>query len=151
MSVTLQLNTFDGNLRLMLNCYPENSIEQTKCSQSPSNKTPQPANTEWSYLKILYISEQLNHRITNIFKKENIPVLIAYKSYTLRWALSHTSTECKYTRDKCPISNTRMCLRRNAVYQLTCNSCDHAAIHWKYDMLHHDHVKEHLNNENSSV
>ena len=67
-------------------------------------------------------------RITNIFRKENIPVRIVHKSYTLRQALSHTSKERKCTRDKCPISNTGLCLRRNAVYQLTCNRFDQQYI-----------------------
>ena len=76
-SVTQHLNTFDDILRV--NGYPENSIEKTKRSQNPQRK-PRPAETEWSYLKIPYISERLNYRITNIFRKENIPVRIAQKS-----------------------------------------------------------------------
>ena len=52
--------------------------------------------------------------------------------------------------DKCPISNTRLCLRRNAVYQLTCNSCDQQYIGSTTRVIH-DRVREHLNNENSSV
>ena len=44
------------------------------------------------YLTIPYISERLNHRITNIFRKENNPKRIAHKSYTLRRALSHNPT-----------------------------------------------------------
>ena len=87
------LNAFDDILRL--NSYPENSIEQTKRPQIPQ-RNPQPANPEWSYLKIPYISQRLNHRFTNILRKENIPVRIAHKSYTFRQALSHTSTECKF-------------------------------------------------------
>ena len=109
---TQHLNTFDDTL--LLNGYPENSIEQTKRPQTPQ-RNPQPAHTEWSYLKIPYISERLNHRITTIFRKENTPVCTAHKSYTLRQALSHTFTKRKCTRDKCPISNTGLCLRRNAV------------------------------------
>ena len=88
-----------------------------------------------------YISERLNHRITNIFRKENIPVRVAHKSYTLRQALSHTSIECKCTRGKCPIANTGLCLRRNAVYQLTCNSCDQQYI-GSTTRLIHDRVRE---------
>ena len=76
-SVTQHLNTFDDILRV--NGYPENNIEKTKHSQNPQRK-PRPAETEWSYLKIPYISERLNYRITNIFRKENIPVRIAHKS-----------------------------------------------------------------------
>ena len=64
-SATQHLNTFNDILRL--NGYPENSIEQTKRPQNPK-RNPQPANTEWSYPKILYISERLNHGITNIFR-----------------------------------------------------------------------------------
>lgn len=52
--------------------------------------------------------------------------------------------------DKCPISNTGLCLRRNAVYQLTCNSCDQQYIGSTTRFIH-DRVREHLNNENSSV
>ena len=114
-SATRHLNTFDDIL--CLNGYPENRIEQTKRPQNPQ-QNPQPVNTEWSYLKIPYISERLNHKITNIFRTENIPVCIDHKSYTLRQTLSHTSKGCKCTRDKCPISNTELCLRRNTVYQL---------------------------------
>ncbi|CAH3025118.1 unnamed protein product, partial [Porites evermanni] len=80
--------------------------------------------------------------ITNILRKENISVRIAHKSYTLRQALSHTSRERKCTRDKCPISNTGLCLRRNAVYQLTCNSCDQQYIGNSTRFIH-DRVNEH--------
>ena len=48
------------------------------------------------------------------------------------------------------ISNTGLCLRRNAVYQLTCNSCDQQYIGSTTRFIH-DRVREHLNNENSSV
>ena len=89
-SSTQHLNTFDDIL--CLKGYPENSIEQKKRPQNP-----QPINTELSYFKIPYISERLNYRITNIFRKENIPVRIGHKSYTLRQALSHISTERKCT------------------------------------------------------
>ena len=59
-------------------------------------------------------------------------------------------TERKCTRDKCPVSNTGLCLRRNVVYQLTCNSCDQQ-YNGSTTIFIHDCVKEHLNNENSSV
>lgn len=147
MSVTQHLNTFEDILRL--NGYPENSIEESKRPQH-HQRNSQPANTEWTYLKIPYISDRLNHRITNIFKKENIPVRISHKSYTLRQALSHTLKVRKCTRDKYPFSNTGLCLRRNAVYRLTCNSCNQQYIGSTTGFIL-DRVKEHLNDENSSV
>ena len=146
-STKQHLGAFDDILRF--NGYPENSIEQAKCPQN-LQRNSQPISTEWSYLKISYISERLNHKITNIVRKENIPVRVAHKSYTLRRALSHTSTERKCTRDKCPIANTGLCLRKNAVYQLTCNSCDQQYIGSTTRFIH-DRVREHLNNDNSSV
>ena len=101
-------------------------------------------------LKLPYVSERLNYRITNIFRKENIPVRIAHRSHTLRRALSHNSTECTRTRDKCPISNTKLCLRRNAVYKITCKNCNQHYI-GSTTRFTHDRIREHLNNNNSSV
>ena len=79
-STTKHQNAFDDILRQ--NGYPENSIDQTKRPQS-HRRDSQPTNTEWSYLKLPYISERLNYRITNIFRKENILVRIARRSNTL--------------------------------------------------------------------
>ena len=107
---TQHFNTFDDILRL--NGYPENSIEQTKRPQNYAPNETLNLPTEWPYLKIPYISERLSHRITNIFRKENIPVGIAHKSYTLRQALSQTFSKSKYTRDKCP----GLCLRRSPTF-----------------------------------
>ena len=69
-------NTFDDVLRL--NGYPESIIDKTKHSQN-HRENPRPLNTEWSYMKIPYISERLNYRITSIFRKEDIPVRVAHK------------------------------------------------------------------------
>ena len=96
-------NAFDDIL--CQNGHPENSKDQMKYHQS-YHRDSQPTNTEWLYLKLPYISEQLNYRITNIFRKENIPVRIAHRSDVLRRALSHNSTKHTCIRDKCPTSNT---------------------------------------------
>ena len=92
---------------LRLNGYSESCINHTK---QPQNRRQDslPSNTEWSYLKIPYISERLDHKITNIFFKEGIPVRIAHKSYTLRKSLSHKITERTCTRDNCPIAHTKL-------------------------------------------
>ena len=140
-------NSFDDVLRL--NGYPENIIDQTKHSQNHL-KDPRPLNTEWSYLKIPYISERLNYRITSIFWKEGIPVRVAHKSYTLRRALFHNNKKRTCTRANCPISDTRLCLLRNAVYQITCKNCNQHYIGSTTRFIH-DRVREHLNNDNSSV
>ena len=146
-TTTKHQNAFDDILRL--NGYPENSIHLAKCPLN-NQRDARPTNAEWSYFKIPYISERLNHRVTNIFRKENIPVRVAHRSYTLRRALSHNTTERTCTRDKCPISNTNLCSQRNSVYQITCNNCNEQYIGSTTRFIH-DRVREHLNNENSSV
>ena len=52
--------------------------------------------------------------------------------------------------DNCTISYTKLCLVRNAVYQITCNNCNQHYIGSTTSFLH-DCVREHLNSENSSV
>ena len=146
-TTTKHQNMFDDILRL--NAYPENSIDQTKHPQG-HQRDSRPPNAEWSYLRIPYISERLNHKITNIFGKEGIPVRVAHKSYTLRRALSHSTTERTCTRKNCPTSSTKLCLLRNAVYQITCNNCNQHYIESTTRFIH-DRVREHLNSEHSSV
>ena len=100
--------------------------ERISWEQYRPNKAP----TEPSKrLKIPYISERLNHKITSIFRKEGIPVRAARKSYTLRRALSHNTTERTCTRDNCTISNTKLCL-------CWANSLDafHHSIHLSSDL-----------------
>ena len=138
---------FDDFLRL--NEYPEGIIDQMKHSQN-HQKDPRPVNTEWSYLKIPCIPERLNYRITDIFRKEGIPVRVAHKSYTLRQALSHNNKkERTCTRANCPISSTKLCSLRNAVYQITCSNCNQHIR--SITRFIDDLVKEHLKNDNSCV
>ena len=125
-------NTFDDILRI--NGYPEDSIDQTKHLQSHQRSSP-PPNVDWSYLKIPYISECLNHKITNIFRKESIPVCVTHRSYTLRRALSHNTTERICTRNNCPTSKPKLCLLRNTVYQITGNNCK-STLHREHYTLH---------------
>ena len=142
-------NTFDDVLRL--NGYPDSIIDQTKHSQN-HQKNPRPLNIEWLYLKIPYFSEHLNYmyRITSIFRKEGIPVWVVHKSYTLRWALSHNNKEQTCTRANSPISSTKLCLLRHAVYQIMCNNCNQHYIRNTTRFIH-NRLREHLNNDNSSV
>ena len=83
-------------------------------------------------------------------ENKDIPVRVAHKSYTLRRALSRNNKERTCTRANCSISGTKLCLLRNAVYQITCNNCNQHYIGSTIRFIH-DRVKEHLNNDNSSV
>ena len=81
-----------------------------------------------SYRFLISLSDSITGSLTFSEKKPSHALRIAHKSYTLRKAVSHTSTERNSTRDKCPISNTELCLRKNEVYQLTCSRCNQQYI-----------------------
>ena len=140
---TKHQNSFDDVLRL--NGYPESIIDQTKNSQN-HQKDPRPLNTEWSYLKIPYISERLNHRIASIFRKEGIPVRVAHKSYTLRRAALRNKHNL--VREIGQLALMHVCsllLWERAVYQIMCNNCNQQYIGSTTRFIH-DRVREHLNN-----
>ena len=66
-SAKQQLNTLDDIFRL--NGYPENSIEQTKRPQNP-HRNPQPASTEWSFLRSLTsLHDSMTRSPTSLEKK----------------------------------------------------------------------------------
>ena len=65
-------------------------------------------------------------------------------------SLSHNNKERTSTRANCPIIRTKLCLLRNAVYQITCNNCNQHYIGSTTRFIHY-RVREHLNNDNSSV
>ena len=147
-SATQHLNTFDHILRL--NGYPKNSIEESKRPQH-HQRNSQPANTEWTYLKIPYISDRLNHRITNIFKKETSQCA-SLTSPTQSERLYPTSP--KYANAP---GTSAPSLTPDFVYeemQYT-GSRVTAAVNNTLVARHAssttDRVKEHLNDENSSV
>ena len=62
--------------------------------------------------------------------------------------LNNTERTC--TRANCLISNTNLCLLCNVVYQITCNNCNQHYI-GSTTCFVHDRVREHLNNDSSSV
>ena len=71
--------------------YPEISIDQTMRPQS-HQRDPRLTNTELSYLKIPYISEQLNHRITNlVFLEKRTSQYMLSTDYTPSDELSPTT------------------------------------------------------------
>ena len=114
----------------------------------------------WCVMRCFFTGELLLARCSLVPSCRNRVVLlgcflswrvrIAHKSYTLRQALSHNTTERKCNRPNCPIEDTNLCLQRITVYQLTCKACGEYYIGSTTRFLH-DRTKEHLANDNSSV
>ena len=72
----------------VLTGYPE----QTKHPQN-GQKDPPPLNTEWSYLKMSYISERLNYRITKALFEKRAYQYVSRTSHTLKRTSSQNNTE----------------------------------------------------------
>ena len=75
---------------LRLNGYPSNMISGTLNRESHNSQAPQYDNSgpKWRYLKISYISDRIDYRITKLFNKEGIPVSITHENTTLRHVLN---------------------------------------------------------------
>ena len=95
---TKDQKTFDDFL--CLNGYPENSINQIK--RPKNQRDSRIINTEISQDSVHFWLTK--PQTTNIFRRES-PVRNAYRSHTLRRALSHNTAECS-----CTISHTNLCL-----------------------------------------
>ena len=108
-----------------LNGYPSNMINGTLNRESHNSQAPQSDNNgpKWLYLKIPYISDRSDYRITKLFKKEGIPVRITHESTTLRQVLNtrrSNPTSCQ--RPEC-ISNKNLCFAKNCINQIECTTC----------------------------
>ena len=80
---------------------------------------------ERCYLRIPFISDNINHKIKRILKSEHLNVGLAQKSQTtLRSALrtkNRTINNCQMT--SCPLKDNKLCFQKNVVYKVTCRKC----------------------------
>lgn len=105
-TTTKHLNMFEDILRL--HGYSDISIEQTKHPQSYP-KDNRPFKTEWSYLKIPYISELLDYRITSIFSEKRKYQYLSRTSHTPSDKLSPTTPRNGYARGTTALPPTPNC------------------------------------------
>ena len=143
----------DLNYMLRLNGYPSNKINGTLNRESHNSQAPQSDNNgpKWLYLKIPYISDRIDYRITKLFKKEGIPVRITHESTALRQVLNtrrSNPTSCQ--RPECIISNKNLCFAKNCIYRIECTTCHLIYIGRTIRNLH-DRVKEHVTRPASSI
>ena len=143
-----KLKQFDKLLQR--NGYPENTTRKHNSTRKHKKEKQQKQQHETHYLQLPYISDELNSRIINIFKKEGITVRISHRSYSIRNFLqkSKVTPECKM--NNCKINNPKLCNRKNTVYQIKCNKCHQAYIGSTIRTLH-TRNKEHHTCKQSSV
>ena len=86
----------------------------------------------------------------NHFLKEGLDVRLSHRTFSLRSALNKKASGPPVCKKKDCTLESRLCFRRNVVYQITCNKCFKKYIGSTIRDLH-TRVAEHFNNVNSSV
>ena len=134
---------------LKLNDYPENLNHIT--TNKTSFQQDQNKQTEYSYYKIPFISDDVDNRIKAIFQDLNLPVRIAHHSYTLRSALNKKPQDPpSCTWKSCLNTDKDNCLKEMVVYQISCVKCKELYIGSTIRKLH-TRVTEHLKSHKSSI
>ena len=105
--------------------------------------------TKFFYFNFPYISDKIDRKLRNIFRKNNLNVKLYRKSNTLRNYLKPPQPIVACKLSNCQLNN-KFCKTRNCVYQLTCSKCDSKYIGSTIRELHLRY-KEHTTNPNSSV
>jgi hypothetical protein len=137
------------NQLLRLNNYPESIIRKSK-HQTKINRSHTKENKETFYhLRMPFVTDTLNKKLKNIFKKENIPVRFYHTTRTLRQALSLPQTKPCHLQN-CPMVNKKHCTAKNVVYKVLCNVCKKFYIGSTIRELH-QRMYEHTHNKNSSL
>ena len=127
--------------------YNNNDINRSLKKPSCHNKSD---TTDWLYLKIPFISEQIDRNISKIFQNENLKVRLTHRSHSLRHALPTPNANAQCKRQQCPIAHTGNCFKQNAICNILCTKCNDFYIGSTIRHLH-DRIKEHFENSNSSV
>ena len=138
---------------LKMNSYPEKVIENWTKKKKHSNKNTKTARknngNEFVYFRFPFVNDKIQRKVQSIFKKNELPIRVYDKNFTLRNALSNKDdpTACKLAN--CTM-NSKLCHTKMCVYQLQCNKCHQNYIGSTVRPLH-TRVMEHMRSENSSV
>ena len=134
---------------LELNDYPK----QLNYATSGANRLQRNEfkNEDMSYLKIPFVSDDIDDRVSVIFQELNLPVRITHNSYTMRDALTRkrrNDTQCHWK--SCLNTEKEICLKEMTVYRIICMNCQKFYIGSTIRKLH-TRVTEHLKTRSSSV
>ena len=132
---------------LQLNNYPSDFIDHTFQNVHPPQRSH--SDKHFFYLRLPFLSDFINSRISRIFKKYNLPVRLYHRSNKLRYALKRPhKKKCNLT--SCSMSSSGLCFTTKCVYRLECVKCSATYIGSTIRPLH-IRVREHHNSARSSV
>ena len=142
---------------LSLNGYPRSFIQRITSETAQQQQQQQQHvsatknHNEWLYLRVPYVSDAIDRKLTRVFKNEGFPVRIVHKSTSLRQVLrKKEDKQPNCSRLNCKTSLQRICFRKNVVYKIICNRCRNRYIGSTIRHIH-DRTKEHLTQNTSSV
>jgi hypothetical protein len=147
-NTTLRKNIDKFEHKLETNGYSREFIKNTvrKNRRQKNNNH----NKEFFYLKIPFISNNIDNKIKRIFQKEGIPLRLAHRSLTLRNYLKTKSRVQACTLKNCPIQNSEICTRTGCVYRVECVKCKQFYIGSTKRVVH-TRLLEHLKSNKSSI
>jgi len=121
------------------------STKSTKNTHKPKRTTNHQEKKTFYYLKLPYINDITNLKIAHVYKSLNLPVRIYHKNITLGNLLKPKNENTNLTCNKttCTIKNSKICLKKNIVYCLTCKQCNNKYIGSTIRPFH-DRLNEHL-------
>ena len=142
---------------LSLNGYPRSFIQSITSETAQQQQQQQQHvsatrnHNEWLYLRVPYVSDAIDRKLTRVFKNEGFPVRIVHKSTSLRQVLRKKEDKqpnCSRLNRKTSLQ--KICFRKNVVYKIICNRCQNRYIGSTIRHLH-DRIKEHMTQSTSSV
>ena len=134
---------FDNILKS--NGYPDHVIQDTNKSK-PTHKRVQ---NDIKYIKLPFISDEVDHKLKRIFKQEGINIRIAHKTRSLRNFLQRRK-ETLCSLSTCIMKTSNICHKRNVVYKIVCRNCQNFYIGSTIRFLHL-RIREHMTTKDSSV
>ena len=140
------------NFTTLLKANGNKEDDITNLKRMRRNKRPRNEENNIFYYQIPFISDSFNNQIRRIFRKQNINIRIAHRSFTLRKFLNNNNnkrrTPC--TLNNCPVRDPSKCFRNHVVYQLECQTCHQKYIGSTIRPLY-IRVREHYTQNTSSV
>jgi hypothetical protein len=129
---------------LAANGYPREFINKSRVRQ---NHLARRTSSKYFYVKLPFVSDELNWKIRSIFRSENIPIRFYHPNKSFRNLLAKRQGQSTCTTQDCHFRS--ICQWSNIVYQIQCMTCLKTYIGSTIRRLHYRLV-EHMRTQITS-
>lgn len=145
---SIHLENFNQTLKV--NGYPDRIIHEARRPTSTKHPSAhKPIHNDIVYIKLPFISDDVDYKIKRIFKQEGVNLRISHRTHSLRNHLQRTrDTHCSLSN--CVLRTSNTCHRRYVVYKVVCRKCQKFYIGSTIRFLHL-RIREHMTAKDSSV